>query len=236
MGSRLLLIALAALPNLACLTTKNTKAIENYRSPINEFDRPLVAGKSYRILSGKMAVSQQKVTLQFAEVLIGSNRLLNVESSPAGIRFYESSEPISAAYTAYLIQQNACCLNDDAFRRILFLKTGDRVSAAKILKAHFQYPVAPGPEPSALLVMDFTNIYSFTGMQAYWQEPSEVTFFTQAASTDYAEVMREIAWQERSRLNLAAMYAWYGITVPLDIITSPFQLLGLLAYGNAIAK
>lgn len=236
MYPRLSLVVLAVLVSSGCLTTKNSKAIQHYRSAVNEFDRRLTDGKNYRVLKGELTVQPGKSTLQFGDVLLGANRWLNVESTFEGIRFYETSERMPTGHTVYLIQQNACCLEDAAFRQILFLKPGDNVSAAEILQKHFQYNVVASEGPSAVLVMDFTNIYSFGGMLAYWREGRQVTSFAQAPATDYEIVMRDIAWRERSRLNLAAMYAWYGITVPIDIVTSPLQLLGLLAYGNGMAK
>ena len=236
MYPRLSLVVLVVLVSSGCLTTKNSKAIQHYRSAVNEFDRRLTDGKNYRVLKGELTVQPGKSTLQFGDVLLGANRWLNVESTVEGIRFYETSERMPTGYAVYLIQQNACCLEDAAFRQILFLKPGDNVSAAEILQKHFQYNVVASEGPSAVLVMDFTNIYSFGGMLAYWREGRQVTSFAQAPATDYEIVMRDIAWRERSRLNLAAMYAWYGITVPIDIVTSPLQLLGLLAYGNGMAK
>jgi len=236
MFRRLLLVVVAAMAFSGCLTTKNSKAIQDYRSAVNEFDRRLTDGKNYRIVKGELTLQPGKTTLQFGGVLIGANRWLNVESTVEGIRFFEASERMPSGHAVYLIQQNACCLEDAAFRQILFLKPGDNVPATEILAKHFQYKVAASDGPSALLVMDFTNIYSFGGMLAYWREGGQVTSFAQAPATDYAIVMREVAWHERSQLTLAAMYAWYGITVPLDIVTSPFQLLGLLAYGRGMAK
>lgn len=213
---------------------QNNKAIEQYRSAINEFDRPLVAGANYRILPGKLLLQNGRPVMQFSHLLIGDGRLLNVESTPTGIRFYESFEPIQGGQTVYLLQQNACCLNDEAFRRILFLKPGDKITPAEILKTHYAFQIERQEYPDAFLVMDFTNIYSFSAMQGYWQNADGLSYLAQSPPGDYNEAMREVAWQQRSRVSLMAMYSWYAVTVPVDIVTSPFQLLGMYLLGKGM--
>lgn len=216
----------------ACLTSRNAKAIEEYRSPINEFDRQLDSTGNHRILTGKMTVQDGKALLQFDAVLLGSGRYLNVESTAQGMRFFETGNRLVSGKTVFLVQQNACCMDDAAFRRILFLKPGEKISASEILHQYYHYQSQPQDYPSSLLVMDFTNIYAFTAMQAVWQSSEEVSFFVQASSTDYNVVMEQVEWRQRSRLTLAAMYGWYAVTVPVDIVTSPFQLIGMYLLGK----
>ncbi len=218
----------------ACLTMRNSKAIEEYRSPINEFDRPLPGGANYRILPGHMVVQNGRKLLQFDSVLIGEKRFLNVESSAAGMRFYESAQRLDQGKKVFLIQQNACCMDDAAFRRILFLKPGEKTTAAEILKTYYGLESGATTYPDALLVMDFTNIYTFRAMHGYWQSEAGLSYLVQAPSTDYNEVMREIEWRQRSRISLAAMYGWYAVTVPVDIVTSPFQLIGMYLLGKGM--
>ncbi|MFZ5630214.1 MAG: hypothetical protein ACOY5B_13870 [Spirochaetota bacterium] len=220
----------------ACLTSRNAKAIEEYRSPINEFDRQLDGTGNHRILAGKMTVQDGKARLQFDTVLLGSGRYLNVESTVQGMRFFETRDRLDGGKTVFLVQQNACCMDDGAFRRILFLKPGEKASASEILNQYYGYKAQPQDYPSALLVMDFTNIYTFTAMQAFWQSPEGVGYFVQAPSTDYNVVMEQIEWRQRSRLTLAAMYGWYAITVPVDIVTSPFQLIGMYLLGKGSVR
>ncbi len=219
----------------ACLTSRNSKAISEYRSAINEFDRALGGDTNYRITKGRLSRENGKALMQFEGVLIGEGRYLNIESTPEGIRFYESATAI-AGKAVTLIRQNACCMDDKAFREILFLKPGQAISAADILQKHYHFSVATQEYPAALLVMDFTNIYTFTAMHAYWEKDAQVSYFAQAPGTDYNEVMKDIAWQKRSRLELAGLYAWYGVTVAVDIVTATFQLAGLLLLGKGFVR
>lgn len=183
-----------------------------------------------------MTVDGARPVLQFDDVLLGRGRYLNVASGPSGMRFYESRTRITGGKTVYLIQQNACCMDDRAFRSILFLKAGDQADPAAILKQHFSFDAGPVDFPAALLVMDFSNIYTFSAMHPYWEQGAVVTYFVQAPGTDYNEVMNEIEWVERNRFTLASMYAWYAVAVPVDIVTSPFQLAGLLLLGSGMPK
>ncbi|HNL10680.1 MAG TPA: hypothetical protein PKM44_09230, partial [Turneriella sp.] len=76
--------------------------------------------------------------------------------------------------------------------------------------------------------------YTFRAMHGYWQSEAGLSYLVQAPSTDYNEVMREIEWRQRSRISLAAMYGWYAVTVPVDIVTSPFQLIGMYLLGKGM--
>lgn len=225
---------LPALPG--CLTFKNNKAIDEYKSPINEFDRPLAGNKNYRVLTGRLVKGGAKPVMQFDEILIGAGRYLNVESGPQGVRFYESNKRSADGQRVFLVQQNACCLDDRAFRSVLFLKGGDKADLAAMMSQHFQFDTGPIDYPAAMLVMDFTNIYSFSAMHPYWEKNGEVMYFSQAPGTNYNEVFSDVEWGVRSRMTLAGMYAWYAVTVPVDIITSPFQLAGLLLLGSGMPK
>lgn len=213
-----------------CLTTRNNKAISEARSSIQEFDRALDGKGSSRILTGRLKFGEGKALMQFDRVLIGEGRYLNVESSASGLRFGESEKKLESDQKIFLIQQNACCLKDAAFRTILFLKPGDGADLAAILKQHFDFNHESG-FPSGLLVMDFSNVYTFSAMHGVWQKESELVYFVQTPGGEYNEVFRDIEWKKRSRLSLALLYAWYVIAVPVDIITSPFQLGAILLVG-----
>ena len=216
----------------ACLTTRNSKAIDEYRSSINEFDRTLPETGNFRVDTGTMSVVNGVALLQFEQVLLGERRYLNIESSAQGMRFYESAEKVVSAKKVFLIRQLACCMDDQAFREILFLNPGQTITPAEIMKKHFHANIGAPEFPASILVMDFSNIYTFSAMQAFWEKAGEVSYLVQAPGTDYNEVMKDIRWQERSRLKLTGLYAWYGVTVPVDIVTSPFQLAGLLLLGK----
>lgn len=219
-----------------CLTLKNNKDIREYRSPINEFDRTLRAGAVYHVSKGRMVTHAGKTVLQFDGVLIGEGRFLNVDSSPQGLRFYESSARLPEGKPVYLVQQNACCMEDQAFRTVLFLKPGQQLAVTDILRQHFRHGAEAVGEPAALLVLDFSNIYTFSAMHAFWENGPGVSYFVQSPGSDYGEVLGEIGWGERSRLRLAGMYGWYAVTVPVDILTGPFQVAGLLLLGRGMVK
>ena len=152
------------------------------------------------------------------------------------MRFYESREKLPAGTRVYLVRQITCCMDDRAFREILFLKAGHHIAHHEILKTHFQQPAEIQDYPAAILVMDFSNIYTFTAMHALWQKDSGVSYFVQAPGNDYNSVMEDINWQERSRLKLVGMYSLYAVTVPVDIVTVPFQIAGLLMMGKGVVR
>ena len=213
-----------------CLTTRNNKAISEARSPIQEFDRTLDGKGSHRILTGRLKFSHGKALMQFDKVLLGEGRYLDVESSTSGIRFGESERRWESDQKVFLIQQNACCMNDAAFRTILFLKPEESNDLAALLKRHFDLNKETG-FPSGLLVMDFSNVYTFSAMHGLWQNELQLSYFVQVPGGEYNKVFGGIEWRKRSRLNLALRYAWYGITVPVDIVTGPFQLAAILLVG-----
>ena len=220
----------------ACLTSRNTKAIEDYRSSINEFDLALPGKGNFRVDTGTLSMVNGAAVMQFENVLRGERRYLNVESTAQGMHFRESNEKLAGPARAYLVRQVACCMEDKAFREILFLKPGQKAHPGDLLAKHFQYPVTPGEFPAALIVMDFSNVYTFSAMHAYWQNGGDVTYFVQAPGSDYNTVMADVAWQERSRLQLAGLYGWYVVTVPVDIVTAPFQFVGMLLIGRNMPR
>ncbi|MBL8032549.1 MAG: hypothetical protein JNJ69_02530 [Leptospiraceae bacterium] len=224
------------LPFSACLTTRNSKAIREQKSAINEFDLTLPQNGNYRITAGTMSVQNGLTTLQFEGVLSGAGRVLNVESTAQGIMFYETRGALSPGTRVFLITQITCCMNDNAFREILFLKAGQKANAAEMLRRHFGYETGNLENPTAILVMDFSNVYTFSAMHAVWKTADEVAYFSQAPGTDYNDVMQRIAWEKRSKASIAALYGWYGVTVPVDIVTGPVQLIMLLLYGYGMAK
>lgn len=230
------LMLLSAALCSGCLTTRNSKAIDEYRSSINEFDRALPVNGNFRIDKGFLSAVNGVAVMQFENVLRGEGRYLNIESTPQGMRFYESADKLVADKKVYLIRQLACCMDDKAFREILFLKTGQTLSHADILQKHFSIRTVEVSYPAALVVMDFSNVYTFMAMHAFWQNSSAVTYFVQAPGSDYNVVMAELAWKERSRLRLAGLYALYAVTVPVDIVTVPFQIAGLLLMGRGVVK
>ncbi|MFO1471214.1 MAG: hypothetical protein U1F27_09270 [Turneriella sp.] len=233
---RFVLLLISLLLFSACLTSRNTKAIDEYRSPINEFDLTLPEKGNYRVDSGSLSVMDGIAVMQFEKILRGSGRYLNVESSAQGMRFYESREKLPAGKRVYLVRQITCCMDDRAFREILFLKEGQQIAPHEILKTHFQLPAEARDYPAAILVMDFSNIYTFTAMHALWQNDSGVSYFVQAPGNDYNLVMEDISWNARSRLKLAGMYSLYALTVPVDIVTVPFQIAGLLMMGKGVVR
>lgn len=233
---RVVLLIISLLLFSACLTSRNTKAIDEYRSPINEFDLALPEKGNFRVDAGSLSVVNGVAVMQFEKILRGSGRYLNVESSAQGMRFYESGGKLPAGKRVYLVRQIACCMDDHAFREILFLKAGQQIDPRGILKTHFQQPAEIQDYPAAILVMDFSNIYTFTAMHALWQKDSGVSYFVQAPGNDYNSVMEDINWQERSRLKLVGMYSLYAVTVPVDIVTVPFQIAGLLLMGKGVVR
>lgn len=219
----------------ACLTSRNSKAIQEYRSPINEFDRSIEPGTT-RISTGTIVMAAGRTTVQFADVLLGAGRFLNVEQTAAGVRFYETAERLSGGTRAFLLRQTACCLADKPFRLFLFSKPGEAIELPQLLKENFNYDTGKMDYPTALVVMNFTNVYSFQSNFLAWQTNSGLSLNALAPLGDYETVMKDIAWRERSRASLAMHYAYYLITVPVDIITGPVQIAALLFVGKGFVK
>lgn len=233
---RVILLLISLLLFSACLTSRNTKAIDEYRSPINEFDLALPEKGNFRVDAGSLSVVNGGAVMQFERILRGSGRYLNVESSAQGMRFSESREKLSAGKRVYLVRQITCCMDERAFREILFLKAGQQIAPGEILKTHFQQPAEKQDYPAVILVMDFSNVYTFSAMHALWQKDSGVSYFVQVPGSDYNAVMEDIRWQERSGLKLVGMYSLYAVTVPVDIVTVPFQIAGLLMMGKGVVR
>ncbi len=214
---------------------QQAKSIEEYKSSINEFNRAFESA-NYRIIPGLLSVRQGKNLIQFDGVLLGRRRYLNIETGPGGMRFYETGTKMETGKRVFLIQQNTCCMDDGAFRAVLFLKQGDAADPSEILKKYFNFDAGRTEYPSSLVVMDFTNIYTFMSINPFWEKGPEVSYLVQASGNDYNEVMNEIHWHERSFLQYIMMHGFYILTVPADIITSPFQLIGIFLLGNGLPR
>ena len=160
--SRFFLFFLSVMFCSGCLTSRNTKAIDEYSSSINEFDRALPDKGNFRVDVGTLSVVNGVTVMQFANVLRGEQRFLNIESTAQGMRFLETSEKVADTRPAYLIRQVACCMEDKAFREILFLKPGQKAAPVELLQKHFQQSSAPLEYPTAIVVMDFSNVYTLS--------------------------------------------------------------------------
>jgi len=217
----------------ACLTTRNAKDIREYRSPINEFDRSIVAG-AHTIRAGNLVEQDGKAVLEFANILIGKNRYLRIITTANGMEFSESTTALPNGQKIFMIQQNACCIDDKAFHKILFLKSGEHIAPGEILQSYYNFDAGQEAYPNSLTVIDFTNIYAFSAMHVFWQKNAQVSYFVQVPGSDYGATMHAIEWQQRSYIKLGGMYLWYVVTVPVDIATSPFQMLWLYAMGKSV--
>ena len=230
MRTQLLLILTSLLFLPACFTSSNSKAIREYRSPINEFDRSIIHGITH-ISTGQMTTYPDRKILQFADVLIGKDRFLNIELIGNNIRFYETDQQLADGSRVLLLRQNACCLPDKAFRIFLFSKTGEKIALRPLLQENFQHDTGKIKYPTALAIMDFTNIFSFSANTLVWDADETLTLNALPTLGEYDEIMKEIRWHERSRLTLGMRYAFYLFTVPADLITGPFQFAAILISG-----
>ncbi|MBV6494682.1 MAG: hypothetical protein LDLANPLL_02719 [Turneriella sp.] len=218
----------------ACLTTRNTKDIEEYKSPINELDRRFVNGQIAVFHEAQMRRINDTVELQFSHVLIGRDRYLNATIQKNEIRFFEADTPMQGGERAYLWQQNACCIDEAAHRKLLFLKAGEELSLPDFLRQGWNGPTTEVKPAAALFVLDTTNVYTLSAMAVLWQDEKTLLKDTAVAVGDYNVLMHDIPWKQRSRVKLALLYAFYGVSVPVDIVTSPFQLLALWLYGKGM--
>lgn len=202
-----------------CLTTSHREYLEEYSSPRREFQTDLT-GSSFRITEGKVAQKGEKWVARFSGVLVGSRRILNVESNGGTPIFSESRTPPGEGKTAYILQQNACCLEDNAFRTILFAKPGDRLSLPDLMKKSFNFDSKPA---QALAVLDFTTTYNVSGYLLCWQDSDQLVCKESLGPESYTTAMSRIRWDVRSRVIYVALHGWYLIALPVDVITAPIQ-------------
>ncbi len=213
-----------------CLTTRNSNAINEYRSPIREFDYKPLNNANYRILPGILWLRDGVVEMQFDSLLIGKGRYLNIVSTSTETHFSESEQKLENGQKIYLIQQSTCCVNDEVYNKVFLLKPGEKMSPNKILKTYYAFDAGALTIPTALVFLDFSNANAFSAMYSLWQKYLTESYTFELRSADYKKVFESIEWRERSRLKLIAMYAWYAVTVPVDLVTFPFQALAALPY------
>ncbi len=207
-----------------CLTTSHAKFMEEYASPRREFNTDLTDA-AFRITEGRVVRKGEQWLARFSDVLIGSNRFLSVESSGGSIRLAESRTPVAEGETAYILQQNACCLDEQVFHTVLFAKPGDRLALSELLKKSFNFDAKPA---QALAVLDFTTTYNVTGYLLCWQDSDRLECKGSLGPESYIKTMNHIRWDVRSRAAYVAMHGWYLIAFPVDVLTSPFQAAALL--------
>jgi hypothetical protein len=221
-GPGLSLLLLTA--TMHCLTTSHAKYMEDYSSARREFDTRTPEG-AFRISEGRVKRNGEKWEARFAGILDGRNRFLGVEATGNSLRLFESAIDMPDGDTAYILQQNACCLEDPAFRTILFSKTGERLAVADLLKQQFKYDARPA---KALAVVDLTTTYNVTGYLLCWEDSDRLACKGSLGPEPYETAMKHIQWDVRSRVLYVAMHGWYLVTLPVDIITSPLQAAAVL--------
>lgn len=226
-----LLSLLPALLTLSCLTMSHTKYLTDYSSPYREFDTRIDRG-SFRVTRG-ISISEDRLTARFPGVLDGSGRVLQVERRGTDLVFSETAEMFAEGEPAVLVQQNVCCMDDEAFRKILFAKEGDPIRAFDILTRYFNQ--APS-DASALVVLDFANVYTVSSQLLCWTDKERIACTASLAPQAYTEAMKQIRWDTRSRFVYGAAHAWYLVTLPVDLVTLPFQAAALLLYGKGAAR
>lgn len=215
----------------ACLTTSHSKYLTDYASPYREFDTG-IAGGNFRVTEGRV-VRGDHLTARFSGILAGKERILQVEQRGSDLVFSEVSEVFTQGDAAFLIQQNVCCLDDQAFRAVLFAKEGDALRSSEILSKYFKY--APR-DAAALIVMDFANVYTISSQMLCWNTAEKVACTASLAPQPYTQAMQEIRWDVRSRFVYGFSHAWYLIALPVDIVTFPFQVAGLFLYGKGAVR
>ena len=219
-----------------CITTTWHKAVEESAAPAREF--PDYTGGPYRVYRGSYHGQTTIAGKVYSEFLFpgaleGDRRVLRLllPTNPSGTPIISEGNDAEkeTETSAVLIRVEVCCLDDQAFRSILMQSVGNSSNPEEILKRHFQY-ADPFPGNSAgIVVMDMANVFTLSINSSVWQKKPEGWFVKETGVFvgDYDRMEFRLRWSQRSRAQYAAYNAFYVVTVLLDVVTSPFQLLGL---------
>ncbi|MBL8019753.1 MAG: hypothetical protein JNM27_08825 [Leptospirales bacterium] len=220
---RILVILTLAFVSSNCLTMIHTKAIKDYANARREFDTEIVKGH-VGMAKGVVRQDGSTVVAVFPQTLQGPGRLLRLEGKDGALRLSEVSASIEGT-PALILRQNVCCMEDAALRAVIFAQPGDVKTADAIVREAFQ--IKDAPSANALGVIDFTNVYTVSAYLIL-SENGTIKSVSALPPGDYDPAMSGIDWNVRSRPGYVLMHLWYGVTVPLDIVTSPFQLVAIL--------
>ncbi len=223
----------------ACMTINWHRSIVEMSSPAAEFT-PYDGGNLSFIKGQYLGIQKHEGkdwhAISLPDTLIGQRRrllLLLPVNGPGDPIITESEEqPTMPAFTAFAIRQQTCCMSSEQFQAVLFIKAGEASDPETILREQFKQAgaFAPDAEKRAVIVLDQANVSSLTLQGALWQKEGGrwIAKATHASVNDYDGKSFRLEWRARSRVGVAFSYALYAVTVPLDIVTSPFQLLGVI--------
>lgn len=218
-----LVICVLGTISLNCLTNMHSKSLSEYANARREFDTEIVAGH-VGLAKGVVYQEGSKVIAVFPDTLRGSRRLLQIEGESGSLRLREVSS-IPTGDRALILRQNVCCMEDAAFRAVVFAEPGQRITVDQIVREKFQ--IKDMPASSALAVLDFANVYTVSG-HLLMSENGAIKSVSALVPGPYDNAMAEIDWSVRNRPVFILLHLGYAVTLPLDVVTSPFQLVALL--------
>lgn len=235
-----------------CITTSYKKSNVEYAHAFREFNMDVQASGSVRPgrYAGLREINGFKYHhLQFDGILSRAGRYLDVllpisggvlgqrmNAAPGSlvaagqIVFQESSVRVDGTSAAYLVFQTTAPSNMDAFYALFNLQVGQESDPGAIMKKNFAYSLPDSTMPVFLVKLDFVINYSYSADAILWERTTGRSAVT-ARWIDidgYDGPRMAIAWRERSKFVYGARQAGYVGTVIADVVTSPFQLLGLL--------
>ncbi|MDX9724280.1 MAG: hypothetical protein RBU37_26265, partial [Myxococcota bacterium] len=123
--------------------------------------------------------------------------------------------------------------NDDTHQLFFETEKGDFVDPLVFASKAFPEPIPTPQARVAFLRMQVVPADISVHLVVFEALPSGQWLVVDKAWENIEPERIDLDWDERSYPGWIASAFAYGLTVPLDIVTSPFQLIGLIVYAGA---
>jgi hypothetical protein len=169
--------------------------------------------------------------LQFAQVLDGENRILNLYCDPKNAiypRIFETTE-MKAGSPAFIYINQTSDFEEKDFRNQLFYQNDKLPETPDTFLTNINFDKTKISETLIVLDMDFGSVFSVPVTMIVWNKDSDGKY---SVSRNYSFLEKapyppKLKWKKRNKLIFGLMNLGYAVVVPFDILTCPLQLFFL---------
>ena len=213
------------------LTQAHNKRISGYKTITKEF-RHFKTGQNFikGVLVGKINFENEKhYHLQFADILEGENRYLNVYFKEKNYEYpylFESDTKLKGK-PAFAFVHKYFEHNPESVNYKFLSPSSNKIPPMNFFIEAMNIPQTEISFPLIVLNLGFSNIYTSSISKIIWQNDinEKISFERNFSLSDDNTIMPEIKYKKRSLFKLILWYLAYIIILPFDLITCPIQLI-----------
>ena len=133
---------------------------------------------------------------------------------------------------AFLLMQQTCCLDQDAWYELFELEVGDTTDPVDLFERRFEYVMEDPPADVFFAQLDYSNIFDFSTRWIRWEQRCAGEWVVVGRGSTIGQPYDlDVDWVERDRSEMRSKKWGYALTGPVDVLIWPVQVLLLVAIG-----